>query len=272
MTSSVQRTLLIIGIVAFVVVSVWLYVLRRSPSVRPEAQPPAKPADRALPVPAAGASRYRVAMPGEPLESALADLCRQAGVTLTIVGRSERTAAACDETKLSAAVQAVAGRQSPVAGYLGKLDDGSVKQVFLTRSGIYVGTNKEVARLMDELGAENAETRAEAAHNLGLHDDQMVEPVLARSLLDDPEPDVRSAAADSLEGAQLDSTFNALIRALSDRDTDVREHARASLGLTRDERVHQALLKARQNTTDPAVRAIMNQILERVFNEDLEVE
>jgi hypothetical protein len=150
------------------------------------------------------------------------------------------------------------------------------RDLFLTKDALYLGTDKQVLEMLDRLGDDSAEIRAEAVRDIGIYNLQtsnfQLEPVIARTLARDLNPEVRQAAAAGLEEAKAPGTVDILIAALSDSDDLVREHARTSLGQIYDKQVYAKLKEAHEMTSDNDTREIIEQIMEEVYGEPLHVQ
>ena len=105
---------------------------------------------------------------------------------------------------------------------------------------------------LEDWGSVDAEIRAEAVRSLGMKADLRGLGVLVEFLGSDTDARVRVQAAGVLEFFNTEPMASlALVRALSDRDASVRDHALLSLRAHRNDRVQKALLLTLKNGSLP---------------------
>ncbi|MDX2176714.1 MAG: HEAT repeat domain-containing protein [Candidatus Sumerlaeia bacterium] len=139
----------------------------------------------------------------------------------------------------------------------------------VTPVAVYAGCDAEVVEALNGYRAMKAPAKALALFELGAKPDQGLEPLFAEALRSDPSPEVRAAAAAALTAAEGHGEIDALVGALADADALVREEARSSLSMIRNGYARRQLLDLRAGTTDPAILAIIDQILEQSYDEPL---
>jgi hypothetical protein len=149
------------------------------------------------------------------------------------------------------------------------IDSGTCTKIVLTDVAIYAGEDAGVVKLLTDMGDEEPEVRGEAIEGLSNYENPGFEPVFASILSNDPVPDVRVSAAIALEQAKLPSSIDLLIESLNDSDQNVREHARATLGVIGGKEVFNKLYEAWAVTNNLQEREIIEQILENVYDEPL---
>jgi hypothetical protein len=125
-------------------------------------------------------------------------------------------------------------------------------------------TRADLAAQLETLHSPNPVRRAEAVQTLGFGDDSVAAAAVARALHQDPHPQVRAAAAKALT-THNDSVeaIEALVYALRDTDTSVREQALLALSAIRNERVEHELRATLADRilgeeTAKAVRSFLN--------------
>jgi HEAT repeat protein len=103
--------------------------------------------------------------------------------------------------------------------------------------------NQEVSQLINQLGGQDRQARADAAERLGgFKNRRATKPLIAA--LDDKDLDVRRAAVFALGQINDPSAFDPLIVGLKDNDIYIRLSAAQAMGKIKDPRAVNALLAA----------------------------